>query len=114
AAAPVRSYMRIVFSQAMLRWGARAGAAWVAIMALAAVLAPFIANSHPILLKQDGHWSSPLLQHLTVNDVLILLAGILAAAACCCMNLRLPQRTLAWVAVMGLIIPAAWGRDMLW
>jgi peptide/nickel transport system permease protein len=39
-----------------------------------AVFAPFLASSHPLLMKQDGRWSSPLLRHLDAADVTLLIS----------------------------------------
>ncbi len=110
---PARSFLRLVLSRTMIRWGARVGVLWVACMALAAVFAPFIANSHPLLMKQDGQWSSPLLVHLTLNDVLLLLAFGLGVLALFMKNVRVPSRVLSWVVVMGLVIPASWWGQTL-
>lgn len=57
---------------------ARVGLAWLLILAFFAVFAPFIANTHPVLMKMGGRWSSPLLKNLTPADVLILIAGCAA------------------------------------
>jgi len=108
-----RSYMQLIVSRAMQSCGARAGAAWVAIMVLAAVFAPLVANSHPLLMKQGGVWSSPLVRHLTLSDVLIFIAAILAAVMLSLTRLKFSQRVLAWATMMGLIIPASWTRDSL-
>jgi len=52
--------------------GARLGLAWVGLVALAAVFAPFLANSHPLLMWVDGRVSSPALVHLTATDLSLL------------------------------------------
>lgn len=52
--------------------GARAGLAWIALLVFFAVFAPVLASSHPILMKEQGHWSSPMLRHLTPADVLLM------------------------------------------
>ncbi len=68
-----------VLRQTAARWGARIGFAWIALVALAAVFAPFLANSHPLALKTPLGWSSPLVEHLTWVDVSLLaaFAGVL-------------------------------------
>jgi peptide/nickel transport system permease protein len=57
--------------------GAKFGAIWIGIVALLSVLAPFIANSHPIVMRaKGGELTSPLLSSLTAVDVsLVLLFG---------------------------------------
>lgn len=75
-----RSYaaqaMRELFSQ----WGARLGATWIAILAVVAVFAPFLANSHPLLLSENGEINSPMLEFLTPADVTLLLVFFIGAA----------------------------------
>ncbi len=63
-----KKVMRDVFS----RVGAKLGLAWIAIIAFAAVFAPFLANSHPLLLSINGEVSSPALRFLTSGDVTVL------------------------------------------
>ena len=69
---------RTIGGQAVLdtlaRPGARLGLAWLLVLAVLAVFGPFLANTHPIALKINGHWSSPLLHNLWPSDVLLLIA----------------------------------------
>lgn len=106
-ARPQRSYARLVISGAMRRWGARIGFSWVCLLVLMAIFAPFIANSHPLAMQQDGVWSYPLFRFLTIADVLLLIAAGLAVLFGCCFKLRLADRVLGWIVAMGLIIPAS-------
>ena len=69
-----RGLLRQAVHDASHARGAQLGLLWLGIIGFAAVFAPFLANSSPILLKMDGHWSSPLLQHLQWTDVLLLVA----------------------------------------
>jgi len=54
--------------------GARIGFAWIALVAVSAVFAPFLASSHPLVMTVDGQRSSPLLAHLTWIDLALLSA----------------------------------------
>src|SRR5260370_2471320 len=71
---PSRGIVRQAWVDTISRPSARIGLTWLGLLAFFAAFAPFIANSHPILLKTDGHWSSPLLRHLTSADFLLLTA----------------------------------------
>jgi len=71
---PSRTLGRQAVIDTFARPGARLGLAWLAILVFCAVFGPFLANTHPIVLKMDGKWSSPLLQHLYPSDVLLLVA----------------------------------------
>jgi peptide/nickel transport system permease protein len=57
---------------------ARIGAAWIAIVAFAAIFAPLLANSYPILVKMNGRWSSPMVEHFTPADVSLLVVTFTA------------------------------------
>src|SRR4051794_3163821 len=78
---PPRAFARQAPADPVGRSGARVGLAWVVVLAFCGVFAPFIANSHPILLKTGGRWSSPLVRHLTPADVILLLATAAALYA---------------------------------
>ncbi len=75
-----QSYARRVLRDTFLRWGARFGLAWIGLLAVLAVFAPFLASSHPLLLSEGGQWRSPVLAHLTAGDavLLALFAGVVA------------------------------------
>src|SRR5216110_1306076 len=73
-----KSFGRLVFEDTFKNYRARAGIAWIAVLIFMAVFAPFLANSHPLLMKINGHWSSPLLVHLTQTDVTLLIAFVAA------------------------------------
>lgn len=71
---PQRTMFQRVVSATFAAVGARFGLMWIGVLLIFSVFSPFIANSHPLLLKIDGEWSSPLMQHLTGADVGMLLA----------------------------------------
>ena len=68
----IPSYVHQMLRETFARWGARLGLAWIGALLVAAVFAPFIATSHPLLLSSDGHISSPALASLTAADVTLL------------------------------------------
>ena len=85
--------------------GARAGLAWLAVLAFFAIFSPFVANTHPIALKMNGHWSSPLLHNLMPSDVLLLLATAVVIV------LAVGRWLVFWKALLltvGIILLAAW------
>lgn len=68
--------------------GARVGAVWIGVIALLAVFAPFLANTHPLYLRTTtGGWSSPLVRFLTPLDVSLV---VYAAYAGWVLARRLP------------------------
>ncbi|MGM0554502.1 MAG: ABC transporter permease [Pseudomonadota bacterium] len=103
-----RSWARRVVGEVLLRWGARLGIAWIALLTLVAILAPVLATSHPLLLQTaDGAWSMPFLRYLTAADVTLF--GMLVLAL---VFLRLPGRPwrrLGLWAVLGAVLAVvAW------
>lgn len=78
-----RSYATQVVREVFTQWGARIGIAWIGVLVIVAVFAPFLANSHPLLLSARGHISSPLLHHLTAADVTLLVIFFTVVALYC-------------------------------
>ena len=76
-----QSFARRVLSDTFMQIGAKLGLVWIGTVALMAVLAPLLANSHPIAMRTVDGWSSPLLAHLTWVDA-TLFVGFAAAVAC--------------------------------
>lgn len=58
--------------------GVKFGFAWIALLVFAAVFAPFLANSMPLLMSKDGVISAPVLKYLSVEDVWVLANFFLA------------------------------------
>lgn len=74
-----RGYAKSVLKNTFSQISARIGLYWIGIIAFLAIFAPFVANSHPYLMKTTDGISSPLLQHLTPADVIILAVFITVA-----------------------------------
>jgi peptide/nickel transport system permease protein len=75
---PRRSWMRQVVSQTFSGIGAKLGLTWIAIIGFCAIFAPVLANSFPLLIKVDGHWSSPMLHYLTATDITLMSCALAA------------------------------------
>lgn len=58
---------------------ARLGIVWVSVLVFFACFASVIANSHPIIMKSQGVWSSPMLRHFSPADVVLPVCFIAAA-----------------------------------
>src|ERR1700690_2064224 len=69
--ADVPSFAREVTGRVLRRWGTRIGLTWIGLLVFLAVFSPFLATSFPLLMKQDGHWSSPALGSLSAADVIL-------------------------------------------
>jgi peptide/nickel transport system permease protein len=101
-----KSYGRMVFDDTFKNHRARAGIAWIAVLVFMAVFAPFLANSHPILMKMGGRWSSPLLEYLTQTDVTLLVAFWFGVGLLIAWGITWPQRfaMLLWVIMVTLLL----------
>jgi peptide/nickel transport system permease protein len=75
------SYSHRVGRETLSQTGAKVGLAWVGLVAILAVFAPFIANSHPYLVFADDSWRSPLIEHLDWADVSLLVMFIASLIA---------------------------------
>jgi peptide/nickel transport system permease protein len=69
-----RSYTAQVAREVFAQWSARLGAAWIAVLVVVAVFAPLLANSHPLLVSENGVVRSPILEYLTPADVTLPIA----------------------------------------
>jgi peptide/nickel transport system permease protein len=66
-------YVREILLSALSNKGARFGLYWILLLVVVAVFAPLIANSHPLLLSENGIVSSPLLQNLSKVDTALFI-----------------------------------------
>ena len=69
-----QSFGRRILRSALRSWGVRIGLLWVGLLVIAAVFAPFLANSMPLMVSQGGEVTMPVLEYLTGEDM-----GVLAA-----------------------------------
>ncbi|MDZ7804285.1 ABC transporter permease [Thiohalophilus sp.] len=75
-----RSYAVQVMREVFTKWAARIGLAWIGLLVFVAVFAPLLANSHPLLLREQGTLASPLLRYLGAADVTLLIIFFSAVA----------------------------------
>lgn len=75
------SFARRVLRDTFAQWGAKLGFAWIGTVAVLAVLAPFLASSHPYLMRTAQGWSSPLWQHLDWLDLTMLVTSVAVGMA---------------------------------
>jgi len=105
--APVgQSLARQVAGDVLHRMTARLGMAWVGVLLLFAVFAPFLCNTHPLLMNSEGRWSSPMLHYLGPADVILQVGFWSGIVLLCLRRLSVGARLLAWVACLLLTIPA--------
>jgi peptide/nickel transport system permease protein len=98
-----RSFTQQAVHDTLRRRGAKVGLAWICVLAICGVFAPFLANSHPILLKMNDRWSSPLLRHLSPADVVLLAATFSVVVIGVLLRRRVRFRVRVLV-VLGLIV----------
>lgn len=94
---PSVSFWKRAWADTLKNKRARFSLVWVWVLIVLAVFAPFLANSHPLLLKQGGKWSSPALRHLTPSDVILLVLFFAGITLLLCK--ALPYRFLAFVGL---------------
>jgi peptide/nickel transport system permease protein len=96
--------------------GARLGAIWIAVLGVLAVLAPFVASSHPILMRlKGGGITSPMLSTLGPLDVGLVV--LFAYTLCVLIRRPAAERALALLFWPILAFVTAWlavqfGRDL--
>ena len=90
---PRRTYIARVVYDTLGRWGARIGLIWLIIIAVCAVFAPWIANTHPLAMKTiDGVTSYPLFENLSPVDVALPFSAVLVVAVLCFKKLAVSVR----------------------
>jgi peptide/nickel transport system permease protein len=85
--------------------GAKAGLLWILLLAFFAIFAPFLASTHPLLMKAHDHWSSPLLEHLTPPDVILQIVFWAAVALLFFRQVAALRRLFIWLAILVVSIP---------
>lgn len=93
------AFSRRIWRKTWHSWGARLGFAWIAVLVLMGVFAPFLANSMPLLMSKDGQVSAPVLHYLTAEDVIVLVmfGSVLVLAA---MRLSAGKRVLTFLGIL--------------
>ena len=72
------SYVARVWRKTRNGVGVEIGLVWIALLVFAAVFAPFLANSMPLLMSKDGIISAPVLHYLSIEDAWVLASFFIA------------------------------------
>jgi peptide/nickel transport system permease protein len=72
------SYAARVWRKTRNGVGVEVGLAWIGLLMFAAVFAPFLANSMPLLMSKDGIISAPVLHYLSIEDAWVLTTFFIA------------------------------------
>ena len=75
-AKPPETLTQRVRKKALSGVGVKVGLVWVGILVIAAVFAPFLANSMPLVMSLHGKVSFPVFEYLTIEDWVVLSAFI--------------------------------------
>ena len=103
---PPQGYWKTALVDTFRNKRARFSAVWIALLAVCAIFAPFLANTHPLLMKQNGYWSSPALHYLKPPDVMLVV--IFALAVACWFWRSLPHRGWVFAGLALLAIVASY------
>ena len=74
------NYFIKVLRTAFRRRSAQFGLAFIGLIAFCAVFAPLLANSHPLLLSDQGRLYSPMLRFLSAGDVALFSVFVIIVA----------------------------------
>jgi len=70
------SFGRMIWKRTLGGVGVKLALTWVGILVIAAVFAPFLANSMPLIMSKDGEVSMPVLRYLDTEDAAVLAAFV--------------------------------------
>ena len=102
-----QGYGRRVLRDTFMRISARIGIGWIMLLVFFAVFAPLLANSHPLLLSQNGEIASPLLRFLTPGDVILLITFLLGIVLYFLKRFSFQRRLLFFAAGICLVTVGA-------
>jgi peptide/nickel transport system permease protein len=102
------SFLRKAIHDTFDQFGAKAGSVWIVLLVVLAVSAPYIASTHPILMKADGKWSSPMWRNLTPVDLILTALAITFLIMWLVRKATFAHMLIALVATVALIGPAAY------
>ncbi|QDU34678.1 Dipeptide transport system permease protein DppC [Poriferisphaera corsica] len=101
-----RSYIARVVLDTIGRRGAQIGLVWLGMIAVFAVFAPILANSHPFLMKTvDGEITWPFLEYLSAVDIALPLSCVLVIALLFLKKLDVGIRWIAFAVMLAVV----WG-----
>ncbi len=106
-AAESRNWLVRTAADTVSRLGAKIGLTCIALIVFCAVFAPLLASSHPLLIKLDNQWSSPMLKHLTPTDVILLVAFVTAVITATLRRVNPTRRAWVFFAVTLIAVPLA-------
>jgi len=97
------SYSSRIWRKTLNGVGVKLGLGWIGLLVFAAVFAPFLANSMPLLMSKNGAITAPVLRYLSIEDAWILLSFIVAVVV-----YRLPFRggTQVQLFLLGSVLAA--------
>ncbi len=95
------SYSALVWRRTLAGVGVTLSLAWLALLIFAAVFAPFLANSMPLLMLSQGELSAPVLSYLSVEDVVLLGAALLAGVL---VMIKRPMAQRFWLWLAGCVM----------
>ncbi|HSV13494.1 MAG TPA: hypothetical protein VLI90_04500, partial [Tepidisphaeraceae bacterium] len=96
------SFASRVLVDVLARASAKIGLLWIILLVVCAVFAPLLANSHPLLMRSGGRWSSPMLRHLSPADSVLQIGFWAGAVLVIVPGLSRKARWWSWSAVLVL------------
>ena len=104
------SYASRILSSAFSGWGARIGLTWVIVLAFVACFSPFLANTMPLLISENGQLSMPILRYLSAEDLMLM---VLFTATLLLWKIPLKFSTKATIAASSALIALFVGLAIL-
>ena len=106
-AAPRRTFFQQVVHDTFTQRGARFASVWLITLVFFAIAAPYIASSHPILMKVGGVWSSPMWEHLTYIDLTLTALALAVVVLLFVRQVKFGMSLVILLGTVAVVVPLA-------
>jgi peptide/nickel transport system permease protein len=106
--APRRTFFQQVVHDTFTQRGARFASFWLVTLIFFAISAPYIASSHPILMKVGGVWSSPMWEHLNYVDLTLTALALAVVVLLFVRQMKFGMSLLILLGTVALVGPLAY------
>lgn len=106
--APRRTFVQQVLHDTFGQRGARFASVWLVALIFFGIAAPYIASSHPILMKSNGVWESPMWEHLNYVDLTLTALALAVVVLLLARQVKFGMSLVILLVTVALVGPMAY------